>query len=151
MSGEWIKAFVFAVGAALYVGLYGWILWATFNASGSPPDLGSFGALALTLSAAIGAYLARILGVQYPGVTRPFSISPNQFITVVVLVVAGAYVVIGVLCGFVNYHQHDHPELVPDVVSAGWKILIGLVVATFVTVFSNQPPPVEAQTPPKAS
>ncbi len=152
MSGEWFKAFVFVVGAALYVGLYAWILWVTFKASpGHPPDFGTFGALALTLSAAIGGYLAKLLGIQYPGVTRPYSVSPNQLITLVVVIVAVAYVVIGVLCGVVNYAQRDHPEVVSDVVSAGWKILLGLVVATFVSVFATRTPAVAVQAPPSPS
>ncbi|HVD25854.1 MAG TPA: hypothetical protein VNB86_07640 [Gaiellaceae bacterium] len=47
-----------------------------------------------------------------------------------------AYIAIGIVAGIADAKVDD--KLVPDVIAAQWKILLGLIVATFVAVFGEQ-------------
>lgn len=137
MNRDWAKAIAAGIGALLYVAFYIGILVVTYRAKpGQTLDFGFFGATALTMSAAIGGYLAKLLGVTPPTHLNPFTVTPSQFVNVVILLSCIAYVLIGAGCAYVNWVQHTHPELVADAVSAGWKVPIGLIVASFLRTFT---------------
>ena len=139
---QWIKVLFFAAGVAFYVVLFAWFLAETFGGDGNaPPSFGAFEATALTLSAAVGGYLAKLLGVPPPPNSESFLItpripSPETIITVLVAVAAIAYVVIGIVAGVAEATQPA--ERVPAVVSAQWKIVLGFVIATFVGVLGDR-------------
>jgi hypothetical protein len=139
----WIKALFFAVGTGAYIGLYVWFLVETFGASkGHPPTIpGGYETLGITLSAAVGGYLAKILGVPYPGgdgiFVRPsLPSTPQSVIGMLIFLAVLAYLAIGVVSGIADAKVDD--ELVPAVIAAQWKILLGLIVATFVAVLGDQ-------------
>jgi hypothetical protein len=139
----WIKVIFFTVGTGAYIGLYVWFLVETFGATTEhPPTIpGEWETLAITLSAAVGGYLAKVLGVPYPGgngiFVRPrVTPAPQRMIGFLIFVGVVAYIAIGVVAGIADAKVDD--KLVPDVIAAQWKILLGLIVATFVAVFGEQ-------------
>jgi hypothetical protein len=73
----WIKAIFFTVGTGAYIGLYVWFLVETFGATTEhPPTIpGEWETLAITLSAAVGGYLAKVLGFRTRAATG-FSCAP---------------------------------------------------------------------------
>lgn len=136
--GQWLKAGVFTLGALLYIGLFAWILVVTFQAKDKVPDLGALGGTALVLSGAVGGYFAKLLGVDEGGRITPTVrvVTPLGWMTWVIWATMIAYILIGVACGVANIVR---PQLAPDVVTATWKVVSGLVIATFAGVFATQP------------
>lgn len=140
----WAQAIAFAIGAVIYIGLYIWIVVLTFQASNSQPAIpGYLAGIALTLSAAVGGFLARFLGVQPPSSTRPqpfYKVTPNDLVNWVILIVSLAYVLIGVACFVADAKLQFNTQVVPAVVAAQWKVVLGLFVASFARVFASQGP-----------
>jgi hypothetical protein len=99
--------------------------------------------MGVTLAAAVGAYIAKTLGVTYPDggrgriFVRPrLPIPPQELIGKLILLGVVAYLATGILAGVADWRLDD--KQVPAVIAAQWKILLGLVVATFVAVLSEQ-------------
>jgi hypothetical protein len=124
------------LGGLVYLVLYGFIVVATFRATKTQPTFpAGLGGTALVLSAAVGGYAARILGVPAPSGAAP--VTPNQAVRAIIWIVIVAYVVIGVISFLADANHNFDEAVVPAVVAAQWKLLLGLVAAVFTSVLAD--------------
>ena len=141
----WIKAVVFTLGALIYVVFSAYILISAAEATSQHPAAipEILGGVVLTLSAAVGGYLAKILGVPLPNpsgdmVIKPlFHPTPSQLINAVVWCILIAYGLIAFASFGVDLAKGFNSQIVPAVVAAQWKVGLGLTVATFSGILSG--------------